>query len=578
MIEAARTMEEAKQGKPVFENDQWLWEKYYPEGLSWRAPILKKPLFHILDQAVAKYPHNALCDFQGKTFSYKKIGLYADKVAEGLQKMGVKKGVKVGIFLPNTPYSIMFFYGILKTGATVVNYNPLYVERELAGQIEDSETDIMVTTDLKFLMDKMEHMLVTTRLKKIIVCPLADVLPFPKNLLYPLVKSRDVAKVATDNRHILFKDLIDTPGKPEPAMIDAEKDIAVLQYTGGTTGIPKGAMLTHGNLYANVQQTIAWVRNIEHGKDTMMGVLPFFHVFAMTVVMNCSIWAGLKIILHPKFVLDDLLDSIKKHRPAFLPAVPAIFNAIATSPRVREVDFSCLKFCMSGGAPLPGDVKRLFEEKTGCRNIGEGYGLTETSPVATFNPPGGKIKNGSVGMPIPGTIIEIIDRDDGVSVLPIGEKGEVCISGPQVMSGYFNKPEDTAAVLRHGRLHTGDVGYLDEEGYLFLVDRIKDMIIVRGYKIYPRFVEEAIYKHPSVEECIVAGVPDIERGETVWAWIKPAAGRTLTEEDLKKFLEDKISPIEMPRKIIIRDVALPKTAVGKLSKKDLLEQEGIQKK
>ncbi len=570
MVEAARAM-------AIFQDDQWLWEKYYPEGLSWHAPILQKPLFYILDQAAEKYPDNHLCDFQGKAFSYKKIADTANRIAEGLQKIGVKKGVKVGLFLPNTPYLIMFFYGILKTGATVVNYNPLYVERELASQIEDSETDIMVTIDLKFLMDKMTPMLAATRLKKVIVCDMAEILPFPKNMLYPLVRSKDIAAAPENGRYIRFRDIVNNAGAPEPVMIDARNDVAVLQYTGGTTGTPKGAMLTHGNLYANVQQTVYWVRSIEPGKDTMMGVLPFFHVFAMTVVMNCSISAGMKIILHPKFVLADVLASIKKHRPSFFPAVPAIFSAIAASPDVGKIDFSCLKFCMSGGAPLPGDVKRLFEEKTRCRNLGEGYGLTETSPVATFSPSNGKIKNGSVGMPIPGTVIEIINRDDGISVLPAGEKGEVCVSGPQVMKGYFNKPEETALVLKHGRLHTGDVGYLDDEGYLFLVDRIKDMIMVRGYKVYPRFVEEAIYKHPAVEECIVAGVPDAERGETVWAWVKPFAGRDLSEEDLKKFLEDKLSPIEMPRKITLRDQPLPKTAVGKLSKKDLLEQEGIKK-
>ena len=541
-------------------------------------PVLKKPLFHVFDQALAKYPDNTLCDFQGKSFTYKKIGFYVERVAEGLQKLGVKKGSKVGLFLPNTPYSFMFYYGILKCGATVVNYNPLYVERELMHQIEDSETDIMVTMDLAFLTDKMEKMFQATRLKKVIVCPMAKILPFPKNLLYPLAKAKDIAHVKPDGHYMLFADLVNNQGRPEPVTIDTENDIAVLQYTGGTTGVPKGAVLTHGNLYANVQQTIGWVGHvIDPGKDVMMGVLPFFHVFAMTVVMNCAVWSGMKIVLHPKFVLNDVLRSIKKHRPTLFPAVPAIFNAIATSSLAKKIDFSCLKFCMSGGAPLPGEVRRLFIEKTGCSNIGEGYGLTETSPVVAFNPANGRIKPGSVGMPLPSTIIKIIDRDDGVSVLSVGQKGEICVSGPQVMKGYYKKPEDTTEIFKHGHLHTGDVGYLDEEGYLFIVDRIKDMVIIRGYKVYPRFIEEALHKHPSVGECIVAGVPDAERGETVWAWVRPMDGRSVTEDDLKKFLTDKVSPIEMPRKIIIRTKPLPRTAVGKLDKRTLLAEEGIVK-
>jgi long-chain acyl-CoA synthetase len=568
-------MNAAKPAQPLFENDRWVWEKHYPPGISWNAPILKKPLFHVFDYALMKFADNEICDFQGKAFTYKKIGWFIDRIAAGLQKRGVKKGTKVGLFLPNTPYSIMFFFGILKTGATVVNYNPLYAERELAHQIEDSETDIMVTLDLRFLTDKVEKMFTATRLKKMIICPMADVLPFPKNILYPLVKYKDVARIKPDARHLLFSDLINNQCQPEPVLVDAENDIAVLQYTGGTTGIPKGAMLTHGNLYANVQQTVNWVRSIEPGRDVMMGVLPFFHVFAMTVVMNCAIWSGMKIILHPKFVLADLLKSIRKHRPTFFPAVPAIINAIATAPDVRKEDFSALKFCMSGGAPLPAEVKRLFIKKTGCINTGEGYGLTESSPVATFSPSNGKLKDGSVGMPIPSTIIKVIDPADGISVMPVGERGEVCIAGPQVMKGYFNQPEATAEILRRGCLHTGDIGYLDDEGYLFIVDRIKDMVIIRGYKVYPRIIEEAIYKHPSVQECIVAGVPDAERGETVWAWVKPMPDRTITEEDLKEFLKDKLSPIEIPRKITFRDKPLPRTAVGKLSKKDLLVEEGL---
>jgi long-chain acyl-CoA synthetase len=316
---------------------------------------------------------------------------------------------------------------------------------------------------------------------------------------------------------------------------------------------------------------------IDPGKEVMVGILPFFHVFAMTVVMHCSVWNGMKILLHPKFSVKDIFKSIKKDRPTFFPAVPSILNALATDPDVGKYDFSCIKSMISGGAPLPADVRRLFEEKTGCDKIREGYGLTETSPGATFNPPVGVNKIGSVGQPVPDTTIEIIDPDTR-KPCGIGERGEVCISGPQVMRGYFKKMEETANVLENGRLRTGDVGYVDEDGYLYLVDRIKDLVIVRGYNVYPRMVEEAIYLHPDVEECIVAGVPDAERGETVWAWVKLVSGRKLSEEELHAFLEERLSPIELPRKIIFKDKPLPKTAVGKLSKKDLLEQEGIKMK
>lgn len=578
MGEAAPVGDTAKTDIPLCENGVWIWEKYYPEGLSWRDPVLQKPLYHILDRAAEKYGAEKAADFLGKVWTYAELAGLTNRIAAGLQKMGVKKGVKVGLFLPNTPYSILFYYGILKAGGTVVNYNPLYVERELTAQVEDSETDIMVTVDLKVLCDKMAHVLHETRLQKVIICPFAAALPFPKSLLFPLLKAKDVAKLPADARYVGYDSVLDNDGQPESVTIDPAEDIAVLQYTGGTTGVPKGAMLTHANIYANVMQATHWIRGSEPYKDCIIGVLPLFHVFAMTVVLNWSVWNGVKILLQPKFDLNALMQLIKKHKPSFFPAVPAIFNAIATHPEVGAYDFSCLKFCLSGGAPLPADVKRLFEEKTGSKAIAEGYGLTESSPVATVNPVGGKIKTGSVGQPLPGTVVEIVSREDGKTVLPVGEKGEVCITGPQVMKGYYNKPEATAEVLRNGRLHTGDVGYIDGEGYLYLVDRIKDLILVRGYNVYPRIVEEAIYLHPSVEECIVAGVPDEDRGETVWAWVKPVAGRKLTEADLQAFLKDKLNPIEYPRKIIIRDQPLPKTAVGKLSRKDLLAQEGIVRK
>ena len=561
--------------QPLFADGKWIWERHYPEGVSWRAPILKKPLFHIIDQSAEKYAHHTAIEFQGRSWSYAALGKMVNKVAEGLQKFGVTKGTKVGLFLPNTPYSIMFFFGVLKAGGTVVNYNPLYVERELASQIDDSETDIMVTLDQQPLIDKMNAMLKNTRLKKVIVCPLSDVLPLSQKILHPFTKTG--VHVDADSRHIPFSDIVDNPGHPLAVAVNAEEDVAVLQYTGGTTGIPKGAMLTHANLYANMLQIVTWIKDLKHGHDSIIGILPLFHVFAMTVVMNCSLHAGLKIILFQKFDLNEVMDAMRKHRPTLFPAVPAVFNVIANSPDVKPADFSSLRFCITGGAPMPLDVQRLFEEKTGSRALAEGYGLTEASPGCTFNPPVGKKKPGSVGQPVPGTIVEILGREDG-KVLGVGEKGEVCISGPQVMKGYYRRPEATAEQIKNGRLHTGDVGYIDSEGYLHLVDRIKDLILVRGYNVYPRVVEEAIYLHPAVEECIVAGVPDQERGENVWAWVKAAPGKTVTADALKEFLIDKLSPIEVPRKIILRDKPLPKTAIGKLSRKDLLAEEGIVRK
>lgn len=580
LFKAMESEAQVSAAQPAFSNGKWIWEQHYPQGVSWHAPILQKPLFHIMDQAAEKYPHNVMVDFEGKTWTYADMAQMVNRVAEGLQKFGVTKGTKVGLFLPNSPYTFMFFFGVLKAGGTVVNYNPLYVERELAGQIDDSETDIMVTLDQKPLLAKMDAMLKTTRLKKVIVCPFAETLPFPKNLFHPFVNYKDIPTVNWDSRHIPFIDVVDNDGQPIAVMVNPHEDVAVLQYTGGTTGIPKGAMLTHGNLYANMSQITTWVRDIQHGKDSVIGVLPLFHVFAMTVVMNMSIHCGLKILLHSKFDVNAVLEAIKKHRPTMFPAVPAVFNAIANAPDVGNYDFSSLRFCITGGAPMALDVHRLFEEKTGSRALAEGYGLTEAAPGCTFNPSTGLKKPGSVGQPVPGCTVEIIDRNDGVTRLGIGEKGEVCISGPNVMKGYFNRPDATAEVIRNGRLHTGDVGYLDEQGYLHLVDRIKDLILVRGYNVYPRVVEEAIYMHPAVEECIVAGVPDAERGETVWAWVKPvatAAGAQLTADGMRDFLIDKLSPIEVPRKIILREKPLPKTAVGKLSRKDLLEQEGIKR-
>lgn len=531
------------------------------------------PVYNLLDNAAKDYPKGKAFDFLGKKFTWAELGDAANAFAKGLQMMGVTEGQKVGLFLPNCPYFLVAYYGALKAGATVVNYNPLYSEKQLEHQIEDSETDIMVTLDLHATYDKAADMLDKTRLQHLIMCRFIDVLPFPKNLLFPVVKSKEVATWPRDERHIDFDDLMANDGKPELVKIDLDNDVALLQYTGGTTGTPKGAMLTHANLSANTEQCLIAFEGVEMGAEKMLGVIPFFHVFAMTVVMNLAVRIAAEIVALPRFDLDQTMQLIHKKKPTCFPAVPAIYNAIANSPKRDKFDLTSLKRCISGGAPLPVEVKKLFEKETKCTLV-EGYGLTETSPVACVNPLQGTNKPGSIGLPLADTIIELIDPEDKKTPVKQGEKGELCIRGPQVMKGYWNRKDDTNDVLRDGgRLHTGDIATMDENGYFFIVDRIKDLIITNGYNVYPRHVEEAIYLHDAIEECIVGGLPDKNRGEIVKAWIKLKGGKSLTESELKDFLKDKLSTIEMPKKIEFRDEPLPKTMIGKLSRKDIIAEE-----
>lgn len=541
------------------------WTKSYAPGVPAEVEIPAQPLTAFLAQTAARFGDRDAIAFAGHTYTYKTFAELVARVACGLQGLGVKKGMKIGLFMPNSGYSVVMYYAIMAAGGTVVNYNPVYVERDLINQVEDSETDILVTLDAQPLLDKARLLLDKTRVRRVIVAPARE------NM------TASTRTMALDENHIWFCDLIDNDGRHESHPVDFYNDIAVLQYTGGTTGVPKGAALTHQSVVSNAVQMSHWYHTAEEGKDSMIAVLPLFHVFAMTVVMNMPVMKGLKMHIMPQFSMQEMLELIERERPAYLVAVPTIYTALANYDKIGNYDFSSLKFCLSGGAPLPVEVKSAFEQRTKARLVAEGYGLTEFSPVVTCSPHTEKARAGSIGLPIPNTIVEIVSLEDGETVLGPNEKGEVCARGPQAMQGYYNKPEETAKVMRQGRLHTGDVGYMDEDGFVYIVDRVKDMILVGGYNVYPRHVEEAIYMHPAVAECIVAGVPDKMRGETVWAWVKPKDNNPLDAERLKAFLADKLSPIEMPRKIIIRDQPLPKTAVGKLSKKDLLEQEGIRK-
>ncbi len=551
------------------------WLRRYPSNVDWFAEIPDGPVFSLLDDAVRAYPKRPCTNFFGRITSYAELGATVDAAAAGLQRLGVRKGTKVGLFLPNSPTFIVYYYAALKAGATVVNYNPLYTVEELAFQVKDSETEIMVTLDLQMLFEKVDALLTKGVLPRAIVCSFAKLLPSPKSTLFKLFKRRQIAKpkASAAAQHIVLESAMLVKGaKPTPVAIDPDQDIAVLQYTGGTTGTPKGAMLTHANLTRNTRQVMMWAPDLGQGQERVMGVLPFFHVFAMTVVMNFGIAKAAEIVMMPRFTLDEGLVLIAKVKPTIMPGVPTLFNAIQNHPKIKTYDLTSLKFCLSGGAPLPLEVKQKFEATTGCKLV-EGYGLSEASPVVTCNPiEGTPPPPGSIGLPLPGTIVSL--RNLGDPTLPVapGERGELCIKGPQVMRGYWKKPEETANQFVGDFLRTGDVAIMDENGFFQIVDRIKDLIICSGYNVYPRRVEEAIYEHPAVEEVTVIGIPDKNKGEAPKAFIKLKAGHTATEDDIRRHLTPKLSKIEMPAAIEFRD-SLPKTMIGKLSKKELKAEE-----
>ena len=533
--------------------------------------IVKGPVPDILDATVGEYPARPALNFLGRKWTYAELGALVDEVAAGLQAHGVEKGTKVGLCLPNTPYSVIFFFAVLKAGGTVVNFSPLYTERELRHQIMDSGTGIMVVPDLKIIHSKIRAVAHEAGLKTIIMCPMGQVLPWLKGMLLPLMKGKDLARFdAADGLHMPYAALLGRPC-PHPVLIDPAVDVAVLQYTGGTTGVPKGAMLTHANISANAHQVLIHADCERIGVRSVLGVLPLFHVFAMQLVMMVPICLGAEIILVPRFELSDLLRTIETERPTLFPGVPTLYAAINGAMATTKRDLSSILLCVSGGAPLPKEVRERFQELSGCKLV-EGYGLSETAPVVTANPPLGLVKDGSVGTALPDTTIEVRDLVNPRRFMGVGEKGEVCVRGPQVMKGYYNRPDETREAFIDGAFRTGDVGYLDADGYLFLVDRIKDVILCGGYNVYPRVIEEALYLHPAVAEAVAIGIFDPYRGQAPKAFVTLREGQSATPEELLAFLATQISKIELPKEVEIRD-ALPKTMVGKLSKKELIAEE-----
>jgi long-chain acyl-CoA synthetase len=562
---------------PASEAPPWL--AHYPAAVDWNMPIPTSPVPDLLARAARSFPNNPAISFLGRITTYANLAAEVERVAAGLQTIGVRRGTKVGLFLPNTPTFIVYYYAILTVGGTVVNYNPLYTVEELSFQARDSETELMVTHDLKVLFSKVEELVRQGVVDRAIVVPFKTVLPPLKAALFSVFKRRECAAIDASpaaSRFISGAKLATTAAPLIPVHIDPDEDIAVLQYTGGTTGTPKGAMLTHANLTANTAQLTAWAPELETGKESILGALPLFHVFAMTVVMNVGIEKAAKIILMPRFQLQEALNLIHRERPTMMPVVPTILTAMLHHPNFKSYDISSLRFCISGGAPLPMEVKLRFEQVSGAKVV-EGYGLSEASPVLTCNPIEGEPVSGSIGPPLPGTLISLRDIDDPTKEVAPGERGELCAKGPQVMKGYWKKPVETEKQFVDGFLRTGDVAVMDAHGYFSIVDRLKDLIICSGYNVYPRRIEEAIYQHPAVEEVTVIGIPDDYRGEAPKAFIKLKSGMNATAEDILKHLEPKISKIEMPAAIEFRD-SLPKTMIGKLSKKELAAEEARRSK
>jgi long-chain acyl-CoA synthetase len=478
------------------------------------------------------------------------------------------------MLLPNMPQVVAATYGAWKAGAVVVMNNPLYTDTELEYQFNNSESSLLVTLDL--LGPRMIALRPKTKIKKIVIAHIRDHLKFPKKQLLPIVakdKHRNIPPTADVYE---WTDLLKKYPPQDPKIPVDFGSLASLQYTGGTTGVSKGVMLTHANLSQNVQQVNAWFPGFNKGEIVQLGVLPIFHSFGLTCCMNICVWNAWTDVLIPRPEPQSIFEAIHKHRVNFFPAVPTMYVGVLNHPEVSRHDLTSIKGCFSGAAPLPVEVIRDFESKTGSQ-ICEGYGLSETSPVVTTNPFGGKTKVGSIGLPMPDTDIKIVDLVEGTKEVPLGESGELIIKGPQVMSGYYKMPDETANTIRDGWLYTGDIGKMDEEGYFYIVDRKKDMIIAGGYNIYPREIDEVLFEHPKILEACAVGIPDPYRGETVKAFIVPKSGEKMTEEEVIKYCQEKLAKYKVPKMVEFM-TALPKSGVGKVLRKELRAMELAKKK
>ncbi|SDW06429.1 long-chain acyl-CoA synthetase [Paenibacillus sp. PDC88] len=547
------------------------WLPFYEAEVAPTCEYPNQNLAAFLVTSAQKFPHRPAMYFMGKSISYKRLLMLSYQMANVLRGLGVKKGDRVAIMLPNCPQVVIAYYGTLLIGGVAVMTNPLYMERELAHQMKDSGAKIIITLDTFY--SRVENIVQETEIKHTIVTGVKDYLPLIKKWLYPIKAKKEgpLPVVPYNNQVHSFTKLINiAAADPILESVDAKEELAQLQYTGGTTGVPKGVMLTHMNLIANTIQSGNWCHQVEDGKERYLAALPCFHVFGLTCVLNQAIYRAGLMILVPKFEVNMILNLIRKKKPTLFPGAPTMYIALINHPRIKEYDLSSINACISGSAALPVEVQDTFEEMTKGRLI-EGYGLTEASPVTHANPIWGRRKIGTIGIPFPDTDARVIHPETGEE-MPVGEPGELIVKGPQVMKGYWGRPEETFETIRNGWLFTGDMATMDEEGYFTIIDRKKDMIIASGFNIYPREIEEVLYEHPSVKEAVVVGMKDSYRGESVKAYIVLKDGAEPDPASLEQFCRSQLAAYKVPRQYVFRE-SLPKTMVGKVLRRKLLEED-----
>jgi len=545
------------------------WRNAYRHPTPWTTPYPPLSMNALFEDAVAQRGDAPLIDFLGRHYSYAETLDGAKRVAAGLRALGYGPGDRIGLFLPNVPHYLAAYYGILRLGATVVNFSPLYTADELAHQVADSGTRVLFTLSASALLPTALKVLDGSSLERLVVGSVAGALPAAKSLFYRLFRGKEVTKRPDDPRIVAFSKLIANDGAGAAATVDPEQHVALIQYTGGTTGTPKGAMLTHQNLSANARQVVGLDPH-PGPPDRIVGVLPLFHVFANTCVLNRTVANGGCIVMLPRFDAGQVLAAITRTKATALPGVPTMYQALLDHPKLGATDFSSLRACISGGAPLSAELKARFEKATGATLI-EGYGLSESSGVVASNPYEAESKPGTIGQPIPGTRVSLRDKEDPTKPVPEGEPGEIVVSGPQIMKGYWNRPDADAEVFVDGWLRTGDVGTIDEDGFIRIVDRLKDMIAVSGFKVFPSQIEAVLHHHPAVKEALVIGLPDAYRGEHPRAYVTLMDGAHATGEELKAWLNPQLGHHERVDQVVVR-LTLPKTLIGKLSRKDLLAE------